>query len=299
MDPDAVEAQRSPVANNNNPAPTITLFPTRTASFVPTTDVTATEPATGRRRTPVPSGVYPFTNWKYWTTRKMKPERAKKEMATEPLAAVNRGLRKRATSSMGCSVRCSTRTKRLRSAKPPRMVPKEAEDLHPQFGASMTPKISTVIPAADSSQTSPVDRRGTRIPRGRHPNCDEDRDTGGDDGHEGEDAAPPVALQEPPTDNRTSRYADPGRGTPQPDRHGAFATLGEDIDEEGERRGEHQSRPETHEGTRSNEFGDGPGKCTGQAAHGEYGQPDNRTPLRPRRSLRLPAAKTKAANTRL
>ena len=122
--PVAVEAQRSPVAKSNNPVPTITLFPTRTASLVPTTDVTATEPATGRRRTPVPRGVYPFTNWKYWTTRKMKPERAKKEMATEPLAAVNRGLRNRATSSMGCSVRCSTRMKMVTSAKPPTMTSK-------------------------------------------------------------------------------------------------------------------------------------------------------------------------------
>ena len=38
----------------------------------------------------------------------------------------------------------------VRSAKPPTMVPKEAEEFHPQLGASMTPKIRTVIPAADS-----------------------------------------------------------------------------------------------------------------------------------------------------
>jgi hypothetical protein len=40
----------------------------------------------------VPKGLKSFTNWKYWVTRKMKPCRAKKEMATDPLAAVNRRL---------------------------------------------------------------------------------------------------------------------------------------------------------------------------------------------------------------
>ncbi len=70
-------------------------MPSRTASFVPRIDEIATKEATGSRRIPVESGPYPLRNWKYWVTRKMKPERAKKEIATEALAAVKRGLRKR------------------------------------------------------------------------------------------------------------------------------------------------------------------------------------------------------------
>ena len=46
-------------------------------------------------------------NWKYWVIRKMKPDSAKNETVTEPLAAVKRGLRNRLRSSIGCSVRRS------------------------------------------------------------------------------------------------------------------------------------------------------------------------------------------------
>ena len=71
--PSCVEVHRRPAPNRRARSRRPTLLPTRTASFVPTTDVTATEAATGKSRTPVPSGVKSFTNWKYWVTRKMKP----------------------------------------------------------------------------------------------------------------------------------------------------------------------------------------------------------------------------------
>ena len=62
-------------------------------------------------------------NWKYWVTRKMNPDSAKNEIATDALAAENRGLRNRLTSSIGASVRRSqaqnpTASSAL-SAKPP------------------------------------------------------------------------------------------------------------------------------------------------------------------------------------
>ncbi len=76
-------------------------------------------------------------NWKYWVTRKMNPDSAKNEIATEALAAVNRGLPNRLRSSIGCSVRRSQATNAAAStavsAKPPsvRALPQ------PWFGASM------------------------------------------------------------------------------------------------------------------------------------------------------------------
>ena len=40
----------------------------------------------------------------------------------------------------------------MRSAKPPAIPAKAEGDVHPQSGASMTPKIRTVIPAADNER---------------------------------------------------------------------------------------------------------------------------------------------------
>ena len=101
MDAETVAVHNRPAAKNSRPLATITLLPARTASLVPATEATATAVATGRRRTPVPSGLKALMNWKYWVTRKMNPWRAKNEIATDPLAAVKRGLRNSSTSSMG------------------------------------------------------------------------------------------------------------------------------------------------------------------------------------------------------
>ena len=46
-------------------------------------------------------------NWKYWVIRKMNPERAKNEIATEALAAVKRGLPNSDRSIIGASARRS------------------------------------------------------------------------------------------------------------------------------------------------------------------------------------------------
>ncbi len=76
-------------------------MPSRTASLVPRIEEIATNEATGSRRTPVDSGPQPFRNWEYWVTRKMNPDSAKNEIATDALAAVKRGLRNKLTSSIG------------------------------------------------------------------------------------------------------------------------------------------------------------------------------------------------------
>ena len=76
-------------------------------------------------------------NWKYWVTRKMKPERAKNEIATEALAAVKRGFPNRPRSSIGAwarrSVATNTPARPAVSAKPAIV----AGLLHPCWGASM------------------------------------------------------------------------------------------------------------------------------------------------------------------
>ena len=81
----------------------------------------------------------------------MKPDSAKNDMATETLAAVKRGFRNRTTSSIGFGVRRSAMTKMVSSPAPPAMVTSATGDCHPQPGASITPNTSTAMPAIDSA----------------------------------------------------------------------------------------------------------------------------------------------------
>ena len=76
-------------------------------------------------------------NWKYWVTRKMNPDSAKNEIATEALAAVNRGLRNRLRSSIGCSVRRSQATNAAASTAVSAKLPSVRALPQPWFGASM------------------------------------------------------------------------------------------------------------------------------------------------------------------
>ena len=63
--------------------------------------------ATGSRRTPAESALYPRTNWKNWVIRKMNPNNVKKATDTEALAALKRGLANSRTSSIGTGARRS------------------------------------------------------------------------------------------------------------------------------------------------------------------------------------------------
>ena len=95
---------------------TTSLVPKRTASLVPSTEATPTALATGSRCTPAESGEYPLKNWKYCVIRKMKPNSVKNATVTAPLAAAKRGLRNRATSSIGARARRSQATNTPSSA---------------------------------------------------------------------------------------------------------------------------------------------------------------------------------------
>lgn len=69
--------------------------------------------------------------------RKMKPNSAKNAKVTAPLAAVKRRLRNRRTSSIGCAVRCSVRTRAAR-ATTATAAPASVRVLpQPALGASM------------------------------------------------------------------------------------------------------------------------------------------------------------------
>ena len=60
--------------------------------------------ATGAVMNPAFSGEYPSTNWKYWVSRNVEPNRAKKVSVIVADAAEKRGCAKKRTSSIGCVV---------------------------------------------------------------------------------------------------------------------------------------------------------------------------------------------------
>src|SRR3954454_6347894 len=109
----------------------------RTASLVPTTDITPTEIATGSRRTQVDSGLYCLKDWKYWVIRKTKHAREKKTTLTEPLAAVKRRFRNSSRSSSGFGVRRSHATNAANRAAESPNPPMLRAELQPWSGASM------------------------------------------------------------------------------------------------------------------------------------------------------------------
>src|SRR6516162_11549581 len=82
----------------------------------------------------------------------MNPSRAKKEMATEALAAVNRGLRNRLTSIIGLAARRSAATSRPKTAAPAASAPMVAGEAQPQLGAWMIPYTIRLIPAVDRAK---------------------------------------------------------------------------------------------------------------------------------------------------
>ncbi len=120
------------------PRNTMALVPIRlTASWVPRTEPTAIDRATGRMRTPVSNGPQPCSICMNWMIRKMNPKSAKNATVTAPLAALNRRLVNRVTSMSGSACR---RSHTMKPMKAPRARAKPAsvsgED-HPRSGASM------------------------------------------------------------------------------------------------------------------------------------------------------------------
>jgi hypothetical protein len=101
------EIQAKATDMSPSPVATTRVVPNRSASRGDVTAIAAIAVATGIVRSPASSGPYPRISWKYWVTRKMKPNRAKKAEVTATLAALNRRLRKIRTGSIGCSGRPS------------------------------------------------------------------------------------------------------------------------------------------------------------------------------------------------
>ena len=124
----------------------------------------------------MPRGVKVLDELEVLGDEEDEPCKAKKETATETLAAVKRGLRNSATSSIGWSLRLSWTMKRKNSAMPPLMVATAAAEPHPQSGASMTPKTRIAMAGGRQRQAPPVDTWRTRVPRGRDRDGDESRD---------------------------------------------------------------------------------------------------------------------------
>ena len=76
-------------------------------------------------------------NWKYWVTRKMNPESAKNEIATDTLAAVKRRFRNSVRSSIGSSVLRSRATNAAASSAVSAKLPIVRALPQPWVGASM------------------------------------------------------------------------------------------------------------------------------------------------------------------
>jgi hypothetical protein len=76
-------------------------------------------------------------NWKYCVTRKMNPDSAKNEIATDTLAAVNRGLRNSPRSSIGVRARRSHAANPAASAAVTARLPSVRRLPQPWLGASM------------------------------------------------------------------------------------------------------------------------------------------------------------------
>ncbi len=66
--------------------------------------------------------------------RNENPVSVKNAIVIDPLAAVNRALWKRLTSSIGRAMRLSTWTKSARVPRPAAIVTKVGAELQPQFG---------------------------------------------------------------------------------------------------------------------------------------------------------------------
>ena len=179
------------------------------------------------------------------------------------------------------------------------MVAKEAGDLHPQSGASMTPKISTVIPAADS-----------RRPRQSIGGVLGSREGGTDTATRAAIPAATMAMKAKMLPHqKRSRSQPPTIGPvampiPVVAPHSPIAmarsprsvkTLTSKESVEGNIR----AAPKPMKAREAMSSAIVPENAPARLPVAKTASPMSRTPLRPRRSLRLPAARTRAANTRL
>ena len=72
------------------PMATVCFVPMRSAMRALVGAVTIITKANGSRRTPAPSGVHPWTNWRYWVMRKNMPNMPKNTRVIAAAPPVNR-----------------------------------------------------------------------------------------------------------------------------------------------------------------------------------------------------------------
>ena len=154
--------------------------------------------------------------------RNTKPISAKNTSVTVRLAAVNRGLRKKRTSSIGCSTRRSQATKAVSASTATANAPRIGALVQPSLGASMMPQTSATSPTIESPAPRPVDRQRLRAARVGHEEATGDQRADHDRHVHEEDRSPPEVLEEEATGDGTERDGharDPG---PDADRDGAL-----------------------------------------------------------------------------
>ena len=240
-----------------------------------------------------------MTNWKYWVMRKLKPLRVKKPTVTDPLAAVNRGFLNSPTSSIGRAIRRSTLTKIARMPRPRAIVPSVRAELHPQPGAWMMLRTSVPSPALERKR-----------PR---------QSMGGAVGSLDEGTAQATSPATTAATGTMKRKTLPHQKWPSshPPTIGPVATPTPAVAPHSPMACARSLR--SVKTFASNDRVDGkipaaPMPIRARAAISSWGvlqkeparlpaantpNPASRTPLRPMRSLRLPAARMSAANTRL
>ena len=217
----------------------------------------------------------------------------------EPLAAVNRMLRNRLTSSIGRAVLFSTKTNTARITTPVAMSPSVRPEPHPQFGAWMMLRISVAMPALD--KISPRQSMGGALGS---------RDVGTAHAIIAATKAATGTMNKKTLPHQKCPSSHPPTigpvATPTPvvapHKPIAFARSARSvktlaINESVEGKMAAAPRPITARAAISS-----PGVCTSEPASepaAKTPSPASSIPLRPTRSLRLPAARISAANTKL
>ena len=211
----------------------------------------------------------------------MNPDSAKNEIATEALAAVNRGLREQAHVEhrlLGAPLPGHERRRQhcgqREAAERPRASPAVVRGLDDRVDEQPDCR-------GRQREPGPVGAGRVRVTRGRDVAGDQDTGAGGDRHHREEDAAPVGELEQPAADDRSERDRHARDRAPQADRPGALAPLGEHVGDQRQRRGEHHRRTDAHHRARRDQRAGAVRQPAGQARETEDRQAGEQHPLAP------------------
>ena len=173
-------------------------------------------------------------NWKYCVIKKMNPNRVKKAIVTEPLAAVKRMFLNSRTSSIGWSLRRSCATKRPRRTTLPAKPAIESDEPQPRFGRFDDRVDDQAHERCGQHKARPVERVRPRVLRRR-----------GADGNQGNPTAatgPSVkktldqlkCWKQETADDRPERDGGTACCSPQTNGERPFLAVGEHVREQGQ-----------------------------------------------------------------